>query len=579
MLEEFLHEPRVAYFTMEIALRSEIPTYAGGLGVLAGDTVRSAADLAVPLVAVTLVSRAGYFKQTFDAQGRQLEQASVWDPERWTRALDAKIAVSIEGRPVWIAAWLYVLEGQLRRRQPVILLDTDLDDNRREDREITHHLYGGDDVQRLKQEIVLGIGGMRMLQALGFQIRQYHMNEGHSALLGLELLRRFEHAPEHLRAGEPPYDLPRVREHCCFTTHTPVEAGHDRFSYDLVERILGDSIAFDGGSNPAGTGSRIDAATLKRLAGEDHLNMTRLALNLSEYVNGVAKRHAEVSEKMFPGYHVHAVTNGVHPVTWTSESFRQLYDRYLPGWCHEPELLMRADCCIPDAAVAEAHAQAKQRLIDQVRALTGVALQAKVPILGFARRMTAYKRPDLLFADLGRLKAIARSLSFQIVLAGKAHPRDEPGKRLIEQLHAHMCALSGSIPIAYLPDYDIALAQVLVAGADIWLNTPLPPLEASGTSGMKAALNGVPSLSVLDGWWIEGCIEGVTGWAIGDGAGEANAGSLCDKLERVVLPLYYGHADGSRTWMAVMKGAISKNGSYFNSHRMMRRYATEAYLR
>jgi len=575
MLEEFLHEPRVAYFTMEIALRSEIPTYAGGLGVLAGDTVRSAADLTVPLIAVSLVSRAGYFKQAFDSQGRQLEQPSGWDPAQWASALDARIAVSIEGRTVWIGAWLHVLEG----RQPVLLLDTDLDDNDPTDRDITHYLYGGDDAYRLKQEIVLGIGGVRMLQALGFRICLYHMNEGHSALLGLELLRRFGHAPEHLRSDEPVYDLPRVREHCCFTTHTPVEAGHDRFPYDLVQRVLGKSIDFGGGSRPAAEGSLVDVATLKKLAGEAHLNMTRLALNLSEYVNGVAKRHAEVSEKMFPGYHVHAITNGVHPITWTSESFRKLYDRYLPGWGHEPELLVRADCCIPDAAVVQAHAQAKQKVMELVHALTGVTLDPALPILGFARRMTAYKRPDLLFSNLERLRSIARGRSFQIVLAGKAHPRDEPGKRLIEQLHAHMRALSGSIPIAYLPDYGIASAQVLVAGADVWLNTPLPPHEASGTSGMKAALNGVPSLSVFDGWWIEGCIEGVTGWGIGNDRGAADAASLYDKLEHVVLPLYYDHTDSQRAWIAVMKGAISKNGSYFNSHRMMRRYATEAYLR
>lgn len=578
MLEEFLHEPRVAYFTMEIALRSEIPTYSGGLGVLAGDTVRSAADLALPLVAVSLVSRAGYFKQTFDSQGRQLEQPCGWDPARWAHALDARVAVSIEGRMVWIGAWLYVLEGLLHRRQPVLLLDTDLDDNRPEDRDLTRLLYGGDDAYRLKQEIVLGIGGVRVLQALGFRIRMYHLNEGHSALLGLELLRRFERAPEHVRADEPVYDVPRVREHCCFTTHTPVEAGHDRFSYDLVRRVFGRSIDFDGPGHPPAEGSLVDLATLKKLAGDAHLNMTRLALNLSEYVNGVAKRHAELSEQMFPGHRVHAVTNGVHPVTWTSASFAALYDQYLPGWCHEPELLMRADCCIPDAAVAQAHAQARQKLIEFVRGVTGVALDPALPILGFARRMTAYKRPDLLFSDLERLRTIARGHGFQVVLAGKAHPRDEPGKRLIEQLHGYMRALSGSIRVAYLPDYGIESAQVLVAGADVWLNTPLPPHEASGTSGMKAALNGVPSLSVFDGWWIEGCIEGVTGWGIGNDRGDTGPALLYDKLERVVLPLYYDHADSRRAWIAVMKGAISKNGSYFNSHRMMRRYATAAYL-
>ena len=564
MLDEFIHEPRVAYFSMEIALRNEIPTYAGGLGVLAGDTLHSATDLGLPMVAVSLVSRAGYFRQELDAQGRQLELAANWDPSRWAEPLNAKIAVQIEGRTVWICAWLYVLEGHMGGRQPVLLLDTDLDENADDDREITHYLYGGDNVYRLKQEIVLGIGGARLLQALGFIVRHYHMNEGHSALLGLELMRRYTYSADDLRPGESPYNFPRVRDMCSFTTHTPIEAGHDRFSYDLVQRVLNDGFDID---------------VIRRLGGDDSLNMTRLALSLSEYVNGVARKHAEVSNAMFPGYLVHAITNGVHPYTWAAEGFRQLYDHYLPGWCHEPQLLIRADCCIPDAAIWQAHVQVKQQLIDKVQALTGVVLQPDIPILGFARRMTAYKRPDFMFTDLERLQAIARNHPFQIVLAGKAHPKDENGKRLIEQLHAHAHELDGTITVVYLPDYDLALAQLLTAGADLWLNTPLPPLEASGTSGMKAAFNGVPNLSVLDGWWIEGCIEGVTGWAIGDAAGMAdgNAHMLYDKLENVVLPLYYGHADGG--WVKLMKGAISKNASYFNSHRMMRRYATEAYSR
>ncbi|MCB2426229.1 alpha-glucan family phosphorylase [Methylophaga pinxianii] len=564
MLDEFTHGPRVAYFSMEIALRNEIPTYAGGLGVLAGDTVRSAADLMIPMVAVSLVSRAGYFHQQIDAQGRQVAQAVFWEPERWTRALDAKIAVPIDGRTVWVGAWLYVVEGHMGGRQPVLLLDTDLNENHPEDREITHYLYGGDTAYRLKQEIVLGIGGLRMLQALGVTVRHYHMNEGHSALLGLELLRWYTYPTEDVRPGESHYNLPRVRDLCSFTTHTPIEAGHDRFSYELVQRVLD---------------SDFDIESIKHLAGEDNLNMTRLALNLSEYVNGVAKKHAEVSNAMFPGYRVHAITNGVHPFTWAAESFRQLYNHYLPGWCHEPQLLMRADCCIPDAAIWESHVQAKQYLIKKVQAITGVSLDPKLPIIGYARRMTAYKRPGLLFSDIERLKKIARHHPFQVVLAGKAHAHDENGKHLIEQLYAHARDLAGTITVIYLPEYNIELAQALTAGADVWLNTPLPPLEASGTSGMKAALNGVPSLSILDGWWMEGCIEGVTGWAIGDGMeiADGDGHELYDKLEQVVFPLYY--SNDRSNWIKVMKGAISKNASYFNSHRMMRRYATEAYIR
>ena len=563
---EFIHQPRVAYFSMEIALRNEIPTYAGGLGILAGDTMRSATDLDLPMVGVSLVSRAGYFRQEIDAQGRQLERPATWDPLQWAKPLDAKISMPIDGRKVWIGAWLYVMEGSMGGRQPILLLDTDLDENSKEDREITHYLYGGDNTYRLKQEIVLGIGGVRLLQAVGFNIRHFHMNEGHSALLGLELTRRFTYSAEDVRPGEPHYDLPRARDLCSFTTHTPVEAGHDRFPYDMVQRVLDNDF---------------DINAIRNLAGADTLNMTRLALNMSEFINGVAKKHAEVSTAMYPGYKVHAITNGVHPFVWTHEYFRQLYDHFLPGWCHEPQLLVRADCSIPDAVIWDAHVKAKQHLIDKVQSVSGISLHPKIPIVGFARRMAAYKRPDLLFTDLERLKAIARNHPFQILLAGKAHPHDEGGKQMIELLHAHARDLAGTITVVYLPNYDMELAQVLTAGVDVWLNTPLPPLEASGTSGMKAAFNGVPNLSVLDGWWVEGCIEGVTGWAIGDLSGmpDGNASALYDKLEQVVLPLYYGYGDNQGGWIKVMKGAISKNASYFNSHRMMRRYATEAYAR
>jgi starch phosphorylase len=564
VLDDFTLAPRIAYFSMEMALRDEIPTYAGGLGILAGDTLRSCAELSLPVVGVSLASRRGYFRQRLSVDGRQSEEPVPWNPAQWAQRLDARVAVRIEGRPVWVGAWLYVLECMTGGSTPVILLDTDLDDNAPVDRAITDQLYGGDDAYRFKQEIVLGIGGARLLTALGFEIKAFHMNEGHSALLGLELLRRHSYRPDEVQPGELPYNLPKVRELCRFTTHTPVDAGHDRFAYDLVERLLS-----NGGSNHS---VFADLPFLRRLGGVDKFNMTRLALNLSEVVNGVAKKHAEVSAAMFPGHAVRAITNGVHPLSWTSPAFRELYDQHVPGWCHEPELLTRVER-IPDSAILAAHTQAKQTLIDTVGELTGVVMHAKVPILGFARRMTAYKRPDLLFTDIERLKAIARERSLQIVLAGKAHPHDEPGKKLISLLHEQARALAGSIPVAYLPDYGMALARVMVAGSDIWVNTPLPPLEASGTSGMKAAFNGVPSLSVLDGWWIEGCLEGITGWAIDD------ANSLYDKLENVILPLYYGYSANPGGWTAVMRGAISKNASYFNSHRMMRRYATESYLR
>jgi len=559
----FTRDARIAYFSMEVALESDIPTYSGGLGMLAGDTVRSAADLSIPIVAVTLVSRRGYFRQQLTANGEQSETPDSWEPASRVTPLEAHVAVHIEGRPVWVTGWLYVQACAQGSRVPVILIDSDLPQNGADDRALTHQLYGGDARYRLKQELLLGIGGVRLLSALGFEVRHYHMNEGHSALLTVELLRRLALPARDLRSGDSLYDIPRVREMCTFTTHTPVEVGHDRFPYDLIQDVVG---------------PLVDPDVLRSLAGANELNLTRLALNMSQYINGVAERHAETSRRMFPGYAVHAITNGVHAETWVNAAFAALYDQHVPRWRHEPETLVRAECCVPDDAVWQAHRRAKEQLLAEV-AGRGVTLDPERPIFGFARRMTAYKRPDLLFADIERLRELARHAPFQLVIAGKAHPHDEPGKALIRLVHERLRSLQAEIPSVYLANYDMRLAKLMVAGVDVWLNTPQPPLEASGTSGMKAALNGVPSLSVLDGWWVEGCIEGVTGWAIADGEAHAfadDASALYEKLERAVLPAYYGER---RAWIAVMKGAIAKCGSLFTSHRMMRRYAVDAYLR
>jgi starch phosphorylase len=565
-IDPFLQRTRIAYFSMEIALRPEIHTYAGGLGVLAGDMARSSADLELPIVFVSLVSRAGYVRQAIDGQGRQVIGPNPWQPKDWADPLDAMVAVRIEGRDVWIRPWLYCIVCPLGHRVPVLLLDTDLDQNSSDDRQITHHLYGGDAAYRLKQEIVLGIGGARLLQALGFKIATYHLNEGHAALLTLYLLRQHRHSPETLSAGEPAYDHTYIRKRCVFTTHTPVEAGVDKFSYALVQQILGDYIN--------------DVAELKRVGGQDLLNMTQLALNLSGYVNGVSARHAQTTNEIFHGYHVRAITNGVHPPTWVHPGFARLFQTVVPQWGHEPEVLASADQ-IPDDAIWNAHREAKRALLAYVKETSHIELGLDVPLIGFARRMTGYKRPTLLFSDTERLLAIARKRRFQVVFAGAAHPRDEGGQHLIETIHRRIRDLSPTIPIVFLPNYDMDIAARLVAGADVWLNTPLPPLEASGTSGMKAALNGVLNLSVLDGWWAEAHIEGVTGWAIGNGSPkpashDRDSDELYRKLEDIVLPLYY---DDRPRWIWMMKQAISKIGSYFNSTRAMRRYATEAYIR
>ena len=563
MLHESNGIPRVAYFSMEIALDHDISTYSGGLGVLAGDTLRSAADVGLHMVAVTLVSRAGYFYQQIGVDGNQIEIPQFWNPEqRGLRACPAKVSINIEGRTVWIGGWEYKIRGQGGGTElPVILLDTDLPENAPEDRELSLYLYGGDATYRFKQEMILGIGGTRLLQALGFHINKYHMNEGHSALLTIELLQRYAYSYRDLRPGESAFNLPLVRSKCIFTTHTPVEAGQDKFDYNMVQQVMRDDF--------------IDISELKKLAGEDCLNMTRLALNLSEYINGVAKGHAVVSRQMFPSYRVHAITNGVYSQKWTSPQMAALYDQFLPGWRHEPEQLQRIDQ-IDEEEILQAHHQAKTILFDLVQKLTGKTLDLSLPTIGFARRMTAYKRPDLLFSDRKRLREIAKKQPFQLILAGKAHPSDYRGKELISALHRFIQELADDLTIVYLPGYDTQMALSLVSGIDIWLNTPLRPMEASGTSGMKAAFNGVPSLSVLDGWWLEGCQEGVTGWAVGGvevGNEAEDIADLYHKLEHVVLPAY---AD-RKQWIQLMRGAIGHNASVFNTHRMIRRYASEAY--
>jgi len=564
----FLGRTRIAYFSMEMALRPEMHTYSGGLGVLAGDTAKSCADLGLPVVFVTLVCSLGYLRQEIDARGRQIEHADPWNPSEFATPLRAKVAVLIEGREVWVRPWLHVLSSPMGSRIPVLLLDTNVDENAISDRQITARLYGSGADYRLKQEAVLGIGGLRILQALGFEIRKYHLNEGHAALLALDLLRRYPLHPDHVANERMKFQLTPVRDACIFTTHTPVEAGHDRFDYGLFEQVLQ---------------GYVDTKQVQLIAGDDALNMTRLALNLSGFVNGVAARHAQTTTRMFPGYDIRAITNGVHLPTWAHPAMRDLFNQHFPSWAFEPEMMVRADQLSADQ-VWTAHSRAKSDLITEVARRTGVGLDHDRPLIGFARRMTAYKRPDLLFTDLDRLRQINARQPFQIVLAGKSHPSDEPGKALIQRIHEQIESVAPELKIVFVPNYETRLAGFLIAGVDIWLNTPTPPMEASGTSGMKAALNGVLNLSVLDGWWLEACIEGVTGWAIGqDGeaghhegaAPVASAVDLYQKLEQVVLPLY--HHDREK-WIWMMRQAIAKVACYFNTQRMMRRYAAEAYI-
>ncbi len=564
--KKFIVEKRIAYFSMEIGLTAEIPTYSGGLGVLAGDTIKTAADLNIPLVAVTLISRKGYFRQNIDDQGLQQESPNQWDPETLLECLPGKTLITIEGRDVKVQAWLYRVTSPSRGQVPVLFLDTDIHGNADEDRRITDHLYGGDETYRLKQEIVLGIGGARILDQLGFSIRKYHMNEGHASLLTLELLARSRRPLEDTWDERNAWNTREVISKCVFTTHTPVQAGHDQFSYDLIERTLDHEIPLD---------------LLKELGGQDNLNLTLLAMNLSQYVNGVAKKHGEVSQAMFPGFEIHAITNGIHPFTWTSPYFVNLFSHYLPSWATEPELLVRVDS-IPDEEIWEAHCGAKAYLFQYIAETCDVQLDPDILTIGFARRVATYKRADLIFTDIERLLRIGEG-KLQLVFGGKAHPHDQPGKELIHHITQNIKHYQDRIRMVYLPNYNMEVAARLIPGVDLWLNNPMRPLEASGTSGMKAAINGVPNFSVLDGWWIEGHIEGITGWAIGP---PPNGNSITQnhtdddvedlylKLEKIIIPLYYADRPG---WIRVMKNAIGKNAYYFNTHVMMRRYVTEAY--
>ncbi len=550
----------VAYFSMEIAIHPAMPTYSGGLGVLAGDTLRSMADLGVPLVAFSLVHRKGYFQQHLDVAGRQTEDIQPWNPSDFCTEEKARVTVSVEDRIVTVRCWRYDHVGRYGHIVPIYLLDTDLDGNSPWDRGLTDHLYGGDTNYRLQQEIVLGMGGARMASALGHRVNVFHMNEGHAALLTLALL-------ESQLGGGPlgaatETDMDQVRKKCVFTTHTPVPAGHDRFSTEQAIRILG--------------GDR--TARLEKLGcfRDGMLNMTLLALRFSRYANGVALQHAKVSQAMFPEFTIDSITNGVHAPTWVSEAFQALLDKNIPAWRRDT-LYMRNAIDLPEPEILAAHARNKAALLFEVAERTGKVLDPKVLTLGFARRAATYKRATLLFTDPKRLAEIAtKAGGLQILYAGKAHPQDDPGKSLIQQVVSDAARLSNEmLRIIYLENYDWKLGALLTAGVDVWVNTPRRPYEASGTSGMKAALNGVPSLSILDGWWIEGWIEGFTGWSIEDGADDnAEADSLYKKMETAVVPLFL---DAPEKWAALMRTTVAFNGSYFNTNRMARQYTRNAY--
>jgi starch phosphorylase len=545
----------VAYFSMEIGLKSSIPTYSGGLGVLAGDILKSTADLGVPIVGVTLLYRKGYFRQSFE-DCLQKALPVEWDPEKELTLLPNEVTVMIEDRIVKVRAWCLELQGRTGFTVPIYFLDTDVEGNTPADRELTWYLYGGDERYRLCQEIILGSGGLRVLRDMGYaNIDDYHLNEGHAAFIALELIREM---------GYESYD--RVREKGVFTTHTPVSAGHDHFTWDLINRVMDASMA----------------RRLRRMMPTEDVSMTEIALRYSRYINGVSQKHTQVSRAMYGRDDVDCITNGIHTLTWVSPEMEKLFTKHIPGWDNAPERLVKA-VQIPVDEIRAAHAPAKKRLLDYVEEKTGKKLAPERLTIGFARRVAQYKRADLILRDTARLVKAAGGKA-QFIFSGKAHPNDGPAREILKKLLCEAQNMVGTdIPVVFLEDYDMDKAALLVQGVDLWLNNPIRPREASGTSGMKCALNGIPNFSVLDGWWIEGWVEGVTGWSIGplptetindQYDDEVDLDDLLDKLEKVIIPTFY---DKPEEWGKVMRGAIALNASYFNTHRVVREYCERAY--
>ena len=559
----------VAYFTMEIGLESRMPTFAGGLGMLAADIMRSAADTGVAAACITICWQHGYMRQTLHSNGTQRYDPVSWNPAQILRKASEQVTVQCEGRTVHIGAWIYDLHrndqgsgtnDQSRSNDqcsvPVIFLDTDLSENAPEDRQITSHLYGGDGAMRLKQEIVLGIGGVKMLRAMGFSdIGTFHMNEGHAAFLTLELLR------------ERHWNNDDVRRICAFTTHTPIAAGHDVFDYDLAYKIAGDQLPWH----------------IREIAGKDRLSMTELAIRMSRYTCGVSKVHGEVSRRMFPWAKIDAITNGVHHVHWTAPEFQNLYDSYIHGWRQSPKLLAEKCRELPDDQLWQMHQLAKDRLIAHANQFTDVPLDPHRLTIASARRVVSYKRPELMYTNLERLREVCQG-KVQIIHAGNAHPEDPFGQSVIQRMIERSKKLRDSVRIVYVPNYNPDLASLLTAGADVWLNTPMRLHEASGTSGMKACVNGVLNFSTLDGWWIEAfAMDPEAGWRIGPLASalpdaeettHVDAEDLYTQLQYEVIPEF--EYENHIRWIRRMKRSIGLIG-FFNTHRCAQEYVEKAW--
>ena len=526
----------VAYLSAEVGFESGLHTYSGGLGVLAGDHIKSAADAGLDLVGCTLLYREGYGRQHIDAEGNQTETYGEIDPHEYLCDTGVEIALPLDGTTLHSKVWLYRIQGL-----PTYFLDTRHPDNSPEHVSLGARLYGGDDATRVRQEYLLGVGGIRALQALGHEVTGLHLNEGHCTFAMLEMLSQ-GWSREELKARS------------LFTTHTPVPAGHDRFDWALVDSVIGDLLPSDACElSPGGLCS-----------------MSHLGIALAGQVNAVSNLNAFVASGMFAGVHIHPITNGVHHRTWTGAPMAAVFDAHLDGWRDDPAVLAHAGR-IPDLELFSARDESREVLRDLVRAATGVELHGDRLTIGFARRFATYKRANLVFSDIERLRSIGAG-RIQFVFAGKAHPRDEGGKQLIRDIYAGAAEVADEIPVAFLEDYSMATGLAMTAGVDIWLNNPLRPMEASGTSGMKAAMNGVPNCSILDGWWPEACEHGVNGWAVGAGEDDRDDArdveSLYQVLENEVLPAW---EKGREHWGDLIRASIATSAR-FTGARMISDY-------
>lgn len=548
----------VAYISMEIGVESSIPTYSGGLGVLSGDTVRSAADLEIPMVAVCLCYSSGYFYQLFNEKGEQKEKEIEWNFFYEFEKVVKPIRIMIENKEVLVSAWRYRVIGQSGHIIPVYLLTTDVEGNEEWMKKMTGSLYDSTSRwNRIVQEIILGIGSVKLLKSLDYKnLEVYHLNEGHGSFSIVELYNELG-------------SLEEVKKRIVFTTHTPVPAGHDRFDEQLVQKV------FENRFPPE----------LRKLADDNgSLNMTFLGMNASRYKNGVSKKHSEISKKMFPHNNIDSITNGVHLPFWISKPIRKILDRKWPNWKANPKLLQNA-IELDDLELFDAHIENKFNLINYQKGHSWNLLDEELITFGFARRFATYKRATLIFQDLDRLGLLCQGKA-QFIFAGKAHPKDTMGKEYIKKIYESAGYLYDNyrVKVVLMENYNMDLAHMLISGVDVWLNTPERYREASGTSGMKAALNGVLNCSILDGWWLEGYrMNPMAGWAIGPNDSNPNdpgvsndwkidSNAFYEILEKEIIPTYMNHDE----WLFRSKNAISL-AAFFNTHRMVEEYAEKAY--